>query len=88
MLVALDGLVQVAGGDAVKHCEIGVQQHFLSSHEMDQSLDLLNGHPLRHLRVVHVGFGLKYIQPIFRFRIVCAFAASGKFQDIRARQKG
>jgi hypothetical protein len=43
LLVALDSLVQVAGCDAVKHGQIGVQQHFLPSRQMDQPFDVLDG---------------------------------------------
>ena len=41
--VALDGTIQRAGGDAVKFCQIGVQQHFLSPCEMNQFFDPLDG---------------------------------------------
>jgi hypothetical protein len=59
LLVALDGLVQVAGRDTVKHGQVCVQQHFLPAGEVDQPLDLLSRDQLCHSLAVHGLIGLK-----------------------------
>jgi hypothetical protein len=38
--VALDGLVQSAGGDAIDGCQVGIQNHALASHEGDGAGDV------------------------------------------------
>jgi hypothetical protein len=51
--VAFDRVTERAGGNAIEHRQIGVEQHLLPSHEMSQSLDPFSGRRLRHWKVVH-----------------------------------
>jgi hypothetical protein len=54
--IAFDGFVEIAGGNAVKSCQIGIQQHLFASDQVNHLLDALNRKNLRFSGVIHVGF--------------------------------
>jgi hypothetical protein len=85
--VASDSAIERASSDAIKHCQIGVQQHLLPSHKTDQSFDSFNGNQLRHSEVIHERVGLKCPFGTSKALLLLANEQDGLFDLFRLNQR-